>query len=396
VAETPLLRDRRGHARVTNEELFFDLVYAFAVTQLSHRLLEDLSFANAGQTLVLWFAVWLGWQYTCWVTNWFNPEHPRIRLLLFALMLIGLVMSATIPGAFAEAGLAFAGCYAAIQVGRTLVVLASLPRGHALVPNFRRILAWVLVSAAFWIAGGLSEGQAREVLWIAGVLCEYAAPMLGFAVPGLGRSATRDWTIDGGHLAERNQLFVMIALGESILATGASFSQAPHLDLATTLALVAAFIGSVAMWWVYFDTASGDGTHAIAQADDPGRIGARFHYVHVVLIAGVIAAAVGDELVLQHPHGAVELAAAAVLIGGPLLYLVGNAAYKRIVYGHLPLSHIVGVVLLLALAALAPRIDRLAAAGLTTLVLVVVAVMQTLHPRRLARPSTIDSPQPRG
>ena len=137
---TPLLRQRGGHARVTNEELFFDLIYAFAVTQLSHRLLEQLTLVNALQTLVLWFAVWLGWQYTCWVTNWFNPEHPRIRLMLFALMLVGLALSATIPAAFAEAGLAFGCCFAAIQVGRSLVVLASLPRATR----------WCRTSVASW------------------------------------------------------------------------------------------------------------------------------------------------------------------------------------------------------------------------------------------------------
>jgi low temperature requirement protein LtrA len=387
---TPLLRQRGGHARVTNEELFFDLIYAFAVTQLSHRLLEQLTLVNALQTLVLWFAVWLGWQYTCWVTNWFNPEHPRIRLMLFVLMLIGLALSATIPAAFAEAGLAFGCCFAAIQIGRSLVVLASLPRGNALVPNFRRIMVWECVSAALWIAGGASEGSLRLGLWIAAVLCEYVAPMLGFATPGLGRSSTTEWTIEGGHLAERNQLFVMIALGESILATGASFSGAAHFDTPTLVAMLAAFAGSVALWWIYFDTASGDGTHAIEHATDPGKIGARFHYVHVVLIAGVIVAAVGDELVLHHPAEHVDAAAAAVLLGGPLLYLAGNAAYKRIVYGGLPLSHLVGATLLIVLWAVASLTDRLMVEGLTTLVLIGVAVQQSLFRRRLP------APQPRG
>src|SRR5260221_1995750 len=146
----PFKRDRTGHAKVTNEELFFDLIYAFAITQLSHRLLDNLTPLGAVQTLVLWFAVWLGWQYTCWVTNWFNPENLRMRLMLFALMLLGLAMSATIPAAFAEAGLAFALCYAAIQVRRTVFVLANLDLGHALLPNFRRILRWGCNSATLW------------------------------------------------------------------------------------------------------------------------------------------------------------------------------------------------------------------------------------------------------
>ena len=375
----PFLRDRRSHARVTNEELFFDLIYAFAITQLSHRLLGSLTPLGALQTLVLWFAVWLGWQYTCWVTNWFNPENLRMRLMLFALMLLGLAMSATIPAAYAEAGLAFALCYAAIQVGRTVFVLANLPRDHALRPNFRRILGWVCISAALWIAGGLSEGPYRLGFWFAGVLSEYVAPMIGFALPVLGRSATAEWTIEGGHLAERNQLFVMIALGESILATGGSFSQSPHLDAPTLIALFVAFAGSVAMWWIYFDTASEHGTHAITQSDDPGRVGAYFHYVHVTLIAGVIVAAVADELVIHHPDHHVDLATALVLIGGPLIYLLGNSLYKKIVYGWVPPSHIAGVLLLLLLFPLAFVTDRLMVGGLTSLVLIVVAVWQSVN-----------------
>ncbi len=379
----PFLRNRHSHAKVTNEELFFDLIYAFAITQLSHRLLEHLTLANAVQTLVLWFAVWLGWQYTCWVTNWFNPENLRMRLMLFALMLLGLAMSATIPFAYVEAGLGFALCYAAIQVGRTLFVLFNLGPGSPLAPNFRRITGWVCISAVLWIAGGFSEGNARLAFWIAGVLCEYIAPMIGFALPVLGRSATSEWTIEGGHLAERNQLFVMIALGESILATGASFSSAPVLDAPTLIALLTAFAGSVAMWWIYFDTSSKDGSETIEQSNDPGRIGAWFHYVHVTLIAGIIVAAVADELVVHHPHEHVDMASACVIVGGPLIYLVGNAIYKRIVYGGFPLSHIVGAVLLIALFPVSFVTDRLTVGGLTSLVFIVVAVWQTRHPRRL-------------
>jgi low temperature requirement protein LtrA len=258
-------------------------------------------------------------------------------------------------------------------------VLLNLPRGHALVPNFRRILGWVCISAALWIAGGLSEGPYRLAFWLAAVLSEYIAPMLGFALPVLGRSSTSEWTIDGSHLAERNQLFVMIALGESILATGGSFGQSPHLDAPTLIALFVAFAGSVAMWWIYFDTAGEHGTHAITRSADPGRVGAYFHYVHVTLIAGIIVAAVGDELVVHHPDHHIDLATALVLVGGPLIYLLGNSLYKKIVYGWVPPSHLAGIVLLVLLFPIAFVTDRLMVGGLTTLILIVVAVWQTLR-----------------
>jgi low temperature requirement protein LtrA len=197
-AHHPLLRHRDGHhARVTFEELFFDLVYVFAVTQLSHQLLHHLTVAGVIEVLILWFAVWLGWQYTTWVTNWFDPETPHIRGLIFANMLLGLVMASSIPQAFGERGMVFALSYVAIQVGRTAFIALQLPSGHALAANYRRMLVWLMVSAVFWIAGALAEHETRALLWFIAVVCEYGAPMVGFAVPGMGRSNTREWTIEG-------------------------------------------------------------------------------------------------------------------------------------------------------------------------------------------------------
>lgn len=384
-APTPaLLRTRDKAAKVLNLELFFDLVYVFAVTQLSHHLLEHLTPLGALQTATLWFAVWLGWQYTAWVTNWFNPDHLGMRLMLMALMGVALLVSAAIPDAFGALGLLFACSYALIQVGRTLFVLWSLGRDHVLRPNFLRMLCWLLLSAALWIAGGLQEGGWRLGLWLAAVACEYFSPMAGFPVPGLGRSRTSDWTIDGGHLAERCQLFVIIALGESVLATGASFAGAAHPGPAVWMALVVSFIGCVAMWWMYFDVSSGDAAHVIEHSDDPGRLGSYFHYVHVLLIAGVIACAVADDLVVAHPLDPVKLRYAAVVVGGPLLYLLGNALFKRVVYGRFPRSHAVGMLVLLALLPVLPAFNLLVAGMSTTAVLVLVTAWEAALARRLA------------
>ena len=366
----PLLRRRDGHhARVTFEELFFDLVYVFAVTQLSHELLHDLTPVGILQTLILWFAVWLGWQYTCWVTNWFNPETPPIRGLLFATMALALVMASALDGAFGDRGLVFAGAYAAMQVGRTAFILFSLGRDHPLAANYRRMLGWLLISACFWIAGGLSESWMRAGFWAVAVLCEYVSPMFGFALPGLGRSSTRDWTIEGGHLAERCQLFVIVALGETLLATGAMLAGAEVWDASVLSAMLATFIGTLAMWWLYFGTSSKDATHAITRSDDPGRIGASFHYVHAILIAGIIATAVGNDLVMAHPHDDVKLAYGLILSLGPILYLAGSAIYKKVVYGAVPVSHIVGAVVLAALIPVLLSTDLLIAGWLTSVVM---------------------------
>lgn len=388
----PALRHRDGHhARVTYEELFFDLVYVFAVTQLSHHLLHHLDLAGVLQTLVLWFAVWLGWQYACWVSNWFDPEAPRIRGLLFTTMLLALLMSSSIPEAFADRAWIFAGAYATMQVGRTAFVLFEVGRNHPLAPNFRRMLAWVSVSACFWLAGAAAEGNLRLALWAVAVACEYISPMFGFAFPGMGRSHTRDWTIEGGHLAERCQLFVIVALGETLLATGGVLSDVEHWSLEVVSAVLATFAGTIAMWWLYFGISSRYATEAITHAEDPGRMGANFHYVHALLIAGIIATAVGNDLVMDHPGVAVTTVYASVMVAGPLIYLLGSALYKRVVYGHAPRSHLLGAVALLVLGLMLPHVHLLAGGWLTSLVLLGVGLLDTRLKRRLQRAGPVGS-----
>lgn len=368
-----VLRHRDGHhAKVTYEELFFDLVYVFAVTQISHGLLHHLSLPGLLETLILWFAVWLGWQYTCWATNWFDPETPRVRTMVFVTMALALIMASSIPEAFGSRGLVFAACFAAMQIGRTLYILWMLPKDHPLSANYQRMLGWMTISGMFWVAGGLAHDEWRIGLWLIAVLCEYLSPMFGFALPGLGRSSTQEWTIEGAHLAERCQLFVIVALGETLLASGANFAESPW-DPAVFSALLSTFLGTLAMWWLYFGTTSKDASEKIVSSDDPGRIGAWFHYVHAVLVAGIIGSAVANDLVLEHPHEGYSTAHMAVLIGGPAIYLLGSAVYKWIVYGKMAASHLVGALALIALIPISHRTDLLTLSWLTTIVLLAVS-----------------------
>ena len=238
----PLLRDRSGVQRVTNIELFFDLVYVFAVTQLSHYLIGHSTVAGALQTGLLLAMVWLVWSYTTWVTNWLDPERMAVRLLLVVLMLVSLAMSVSLPRAFEDLGLWVGGAYALQQIGRSLFMVIAL-RGHPLEANFQRILAWCVVSSALALAGGLAHGNTRILLWLGSVCVDLLGGIVGFATPGLGRSRTSDWTIEGGHFAERCQAFILIALGESIVIIGATLTDVKPVTAPSVASFVVAFAG---------------------------------------------------------------------------------------------------------------------------------------------------------
>ena len=384
LSKTNLLRRRDPHenGRVTFVELFFDLVFVFAVTQLSRSLVEDLSFIGVLRVTLLLFAVWWVWVYTAWVTNWLDPQLPLVRLMLFALMFAGLLLSASIPNAFAEAGLVFAISYALMQVGRSLFVLWAV-KGHS--PgnfrNFQRITAWLLASAVLWIAGGLAGEEVRPLLWLAALAIEYVSPAVGFFVPGLGRSTSEDWDIEGGHLAERCGLFVIIALGESILVTGATFADLARSGM-TVAAFVVAFVGTVAMWWIYFNIGAERGSSIISHSDNPGRLARlAYTYMHILIVAGIIVSAVADEIVLTHPAGHIEKDALAVILGGPAVYLFGNILFKYAIAGRPPPSHLAGLALLAVLVLAAKYFSPLQLGAAASVTLVIVAIWETISLR---------------
>jgi low temperature requirement protein LtrA len=353
---SPLLRrpaKHGGHAPVGYIELFFDLVYVFAVTQLSHHLIEHLSWEGVLQTLILFLAVWWAWIYTTWATNWIDPDHGANRLMLGALMIGGLVMSSTIPHAFGKNGLPFALAYVTVQIGRSLYVARALGewrRGGS--KNMTRAAIWFAAAAPLWIVGGLvADPQLRMLWWTGAVAIELLGPICFFRVPGLGRSSAQDWAIAGGHMAERAALFIIIALGEGVLITGATFGRLP-IEPATIAAFVVAFIGSFAMWWVYFDVGAKRGAEHIEHHENPGIVGRNaFTYWHIPIIAGIILIAVADELTLAHPHEPVHGDFLLVTAGGMGLFLFGTMNFKRISSGNdwYPLSHVSGLWLVGAL-----------------------------------------------
>jgi low temperature requirement protein LtrA len=376
-----LLRDRTGDSRVTNIELFFDLVYVFAVTQLSHHLLANPTPRGALQTALLWAMVWLVWAYTTWVTNWMDPDRLALRILLIVLMLVSLAMSAALPRAFSGAGLLSAGlvvgcAYAVQQVGRSAFMVVTLrgPANESLRRNFQRILAWCALSGVFAIGGGLAHGWGRCALWSLAVATDVCGGLLGFRTPWLGRTPTTEWTIEGGHFAERCQAFILIALGESIVIIGATMSGMAHVAVTTVAAFVVAFAEAVALWWLYFDRSAAASADVIAHSADPGALArAAYHLIHPVMVAGIIVNAAGDEKILTSPSSHASTASAWMILGGPALFVAGHAAFKYVIWRHVSWTRLAGIAVLGILGATVAVIPEIALAACAAAVVAAIA-----------------------
>jgi low temperature requirement protein LtrA len=373
--------------RATTLELFYDLVFVFAITQISHLLLEHLTWEGVGQSLVTLLAVWWSWNYTTWVTNELDPESIVVRLLLIGLMLASLLMAIAIPEAFGDRALLFAGAYVAIQVGRHLfLTFAAADRGTIERERAASILAWFVAAGVLWIAGALADGTARTLLWVAALALDYGAPLVTFWVPGRRHLRGEAWNVQVSHFAERFQLFIIIALGESIVITGATTSEL-DLDAARLTAFAVAFLGSAALWWLYFNYAARMAERRLELAENR-TVMARdaYTYLHVVLVAGIIVTAVGDELAIAHPSDELPGREVAAIVAGPAIYLFGQALFRWRMAGTISGKRLGGAIACVAAGAIGTLVPALVLATLVTAILVaVIAAEQVAGARRRRR-----------
>src|SRR5215469_6512721 len=202
------LRQGETLQRSTLIELFFDLAFVFAFTQLSITLEDDLSWGGAYRILLLTMAVWWTWSVTAWATDLY-AQRAGLRALVIALMFGVLLLASALPSAFGEQGLAFALSYVVLQTSRTSVLLIAT-WNHPLRKRPARVLFWFGISSVFWIPGAFVHGAAREVMWSAAIAAEYASASLGWPTPWVGRSALFEWDLVEEHLAERYRQILII------------------------------------------------------------------------------------------------------------------------------------------------------------------------------------------
>ncbi|WP_288037392.1 low temperature requirement protein A [Acidiphilium sp.] len=312
-------------------ELFFDLVYVFAFTQLSELLYQHLGWMGGAQTAVIFVALWWSWSYTAWATGWIDPDRMPVVALLAVLMLASLVMAASVLEGFTHRGEAFAIAYVAMQLLRSGFMVWTFGSRETMGRNYAQLLGWSLISGVIWMLGGaLHDQHARLLAWAVAALIDLVAPVVGFRLPGAAPTPMSDWSVAGGHLAERCQLLLMIAFGESFLRIGESWTHARG-TLASDTAFVLGFLEVLALWSAYFLHHAEPGARAIERAGEAAAHLARsaYLYAHAAMVGGVLVIAVAIHKAIETPSLQVGPSFAVICTGGPALFLVGLALSKR-------------------------------------------------------------------
>ena len=368
-----------GAERVVSPlELFFDLVYVFAIGQLSHHLLEHVDFRTGAETLIMALAVVYAWYMTAWGANWLEPDRLAVRALLVGLMFASLLMSVGIADAFDGRAWLFVTGYLLLQVGRSAFLIVAL-RGRALGEHFVNDLVWELLTGGLWVAGAIADGDARLVLWGLAVVATHGGVSALHWLPGRGRAIDLAHTeIAGGHLIERFRLFFIIALGETVLTTGNAFVGEPF-EVERLLALAIGFTGTVALWWCYFQRAEPIGAELAEAADDAGAVGWWGTWTLTLIVLALIGIAVGDELAIAHPGDDTTLGFTILTFGGPALFLLAQVFFLHGALGNAPRSRPLGLAALAILAVATAPLTLIAGIAASSAVLVAVAIADTVR-----------------
>ncbi|MCG5434596.1 low temperature requirement protein A [Micromonospora foliorum] len=390
-----LVRSEASFQRATFLELFLDLVFVFALTRISARVIVDFTdgqrgvYAGLGQALLLFLALWAVWSLTVWSTSWLDPEAPIVQTVIVITMVGAMTMAVAVPDGFgARAGL-FAITYVGLQIGR-VVYFHIAGHGRPDPRQTTRVLVWFGLSAPLWVIGGLaSTGTVRGALWTLAALIDYTGLFLGWPTPRIGAQRIGGQMIAAEHLAERYQQFFLIAIGEAVFVIGLAYSGSEfHAD--QTGGFLLALTTTVLLWRIYFHLAGRVLDAAIGRARDAARLATDMAFAHMAMIAGVALTGVGFELFITEPLGHFPAVWLIAIFGGPVLFLAGRSILEYQVFGRVSRSRIAGLLALGLLTPVAVHLQPLTAGAVAAVVLLGVAGADT----RRSRHRSPESPTP--
>ncbi len=311
--------------RTTPVELLWDLVFVFAITQVSSLLSRHLDWAWFGKSMLLLALVWWAWSAFVWAANAQTAASGTLRLCLLLSTVLIFVCGLALPDAFGAEGTLFVVTYALVRFLHLALYADASRQGNASWSAIAGFGTAVAVGMALLLAGSFAHGGTRIGLWAVAIAIDYAGPawLTRERLRGLQRVAV-------AHFAERYGLFVIICLGESIVAIGvAGNGTRPHLSFELVVAVTLALAITIGMWWTYFDRFASTAEERLRVHDDPVLAAADgYSYLHLLIVAGIITFAVGVRVLVRDVGAPMAAAPRLALCGGVALYLVGHVAFR--------------------------------------------------------------------
>jgi low temperature requirement protein LtrA len=357
--------------KVTPLELFFDLVFVFAITQVTTMLADDPTWAGLARGMLVLSALWWAWASYSWLTNTVDAEEGATRLAMLAAMAAALVASLAVPGAFGSDALVFALAYTALRVLHVVIYVLVAPDAEVrgaivrMAPSFLIFSALLIVASAF-------DGWAQGAVWAVATLVQ----AVGLVVAGM-----RGWHVSPAHFAERHGLIVIIALGESIVSIGVGASGL-HVGGALIVAAVLGVACASALWWAYFDVVAPMAQRRLTRArgEERARMARdSYTYLHLPMIAGIVLLALGIKKTVGHTGSELELVPAVALCGGVALYLAALVAFRLRNVHSWNIQRAVVAVLLAALIPVATAVPALVALALVTVLLCALVAYEAIR-----------------
>jgi low temperature requirement protein LtrA len=372
--EAALPEARGVERRTTPVELLWDLVFVFAVTQVTTLLSHDLSWAGFGRSMLVLALVWWAWSAFVWAANAEDMESQALRAFLMPGMVLIFIAGLALPEAFRGEATLFAATYAGVRFLHLALYADASRRGNASWAAIAGFAVTVTIGMGLLIAGSFLEGTARVAVWALAAAIDYAGPawLTRERLRGLQRVAV-------AHFAERYSLFIIICLGESIVTIGVGASGRP-LSGELVAAVGFGLLITMALWWTYFDSFAATAEERLRVHDDPVLAAAdAYSYLHLLLVAGIIIFAVGVKLAIQGVGDPLSDAARLALCGGVALYLVGLVVFAWRMGAGLKYTRLTVVGVLLVLFVAGEDLAAWAVAGVMTVILAALCALEAIR-----------------
>jgi low temperature requirement protein LtrA len=376
------LADTEDHA-VSPVELLWDLVFVFAITQVGTLLLHDLSWPGFGRSMLVLALVWWAWSAFVWVANAEEADSATLRLTLLAALLLIFVSGLAIPHAFGDQATLFAATYAGVRLLHLALYAHSARHGQAAWEAIAGFSVTVVVGMALLIVGSLLTLAWQVVLWTAAAVIDYAGPGLltRRRLRGLQRVAV-------AHFADRYGAFIIICLGESIVAIGLGASREPisaELIAVVTLGLLA----TIGLWWTYFGDLAAAAAARLREVEEPVLAASdAYSYLHLLLVAGIIVFAVGMRHAVQALGASLADGARLALCGGLALYLLGHVGFRARLLGRVSYATLVAAAALMVIFALGAGAPAWVVLAADTFVILVLGASEAALRREARAPDT--------